>query len=118
MRPVIFEVSRTVPITRSPRLSSWLVSSRPNPLLTPVMSQVRGRRGRMKVAMSEPSSITALGGPGRGYLVLTEYREVEEVLAWPAAELASVWESIASTTWSSGCLASMGIAPNARKRTE
>ena len=51
----ICEVSRTVPITRSPRSSSWLVSSRPNPLLTPVMSQVRavtslsfrcGRRGR------------------------------------------------------------------------
>jgi cytochrome P450 len=34
----------------------------------------------MKVAMSEPSSITALAGPGSGYLVLTGYREVEEVL--------------------------------------
>ena len=33
-----------------------------------------------------------------------------------AAEPASVWESIASTTSSMGCLASMGIAPNARKR--
>jgi hypothetical protein len=37
-------------------------------------------------------------------------------LAWLVAEPASVRESIASTTWSRGCLASMGITPNARKR--
>ena len=32
------------------------------------------------------------------------------------AELAGVRESIASTTWSRGWVASMGIAPNARSR--
>ena len=39
------------------------------------------------------------------------------MLARLVGELAIVQESIASTTWSRGCLASMGIAPKARKRS-
>ena len=41
-RSLTLPVSRTVPTTRSPRSRSCSVSSRPKPLLTPVMSQVRG----------------------------------------------------------------------------
>lgn len=50
VRPAASEVGdfrgvATVPITRSPRSSSWVASSRPNPLPTPVMSQVRAVMG-------------------------------------------------------------------------
>ena len=51
----------------------------------------------------------AAAGPRAGRML--------SLLAWLVAELANVRESIASTTWSRGCLASMGIAPNARKRS-
>jgi len=38
------------------------------------------------------------------------------LLVWLVAGLANVRESIASATWPRGFLASMGIAPNARRR--